>query len=376
MTTDTSKEPVLSKAEGLSTSTAKLQKTIKTILTQGKGILAADESSGTIKKRFDSIGVENNEQNRRAYRNMLFTTPRYEQYISGVILYDETVDQKSDSGKTFSELIASQGIVPGIKSDEGKEEHPNWDPQTMTRGLKGLGKRLDEWTERSRGTLGFTKWRQVILVEPEPSKSFIDYVMHVMAEQAAWSIAKGYVPICEPEVLMDGSHSLEQCSQVTLRTLATLYQKMKEHGVDPALTILKTNMVLSGKPARSERDRSGGEKIKDPAELVAKSTVSLFHTSVPAKMPGIVFLSGGQSSVQATENLNACALDAAATHAPWMISYSYGRALQDDALKAWGGNAANVSKGQAAFLHRAKMNSLAQQGKWSMEMEKAAALVA
>ena len=339
--------------------TAKLQKTIKAILTQGKGILAADESTSTIKKRLESIKVENNEENRRAYRNLLFTTPGYGQYISGVILYDETVDQKNESGKTFSELIASQGIVPGIKSDGGKEEHPSWDPQTMTRGLKGLGKRLDEWTERSRGTLGFTKWRQVILVEPDPSKSFVDYAMHVMAEQAAWSIAKGYVPICEPEVLMDGIHSLEQCSQVTLRTLMALYQKMKEHGVDPALTILKTNMVLSGK-----------EKMKDPAELVGKSTVSLFHTSVPAKMPGIVFLSGGQSSVQATENLNACAKDAFATHAPWMISYSYGRALQDDALKAWGGSSANIAKGQAAFLHRAKMNSLAQQGKWSMALEK------
>lgn len=343
----------------LSTSSAKLQKAIQAILTPGRGILAADESTSTIQKRLESIKVENTEKNRQGYRNMLFTTQEYEKYISGVILYDETVDQKADNGKMFSQLIADQGIVPGIKSDEGKEGHPSWDPQTMTRGLKGLGKRLEEWTERSHGTLGFTKWRQVILVEPEPSKAFIDYAMHIMAEQAAWSIAKGYVPICEPEVLMDGTHALEQCSQITLRTLMTLYQKMKEHGVDPALTILKTNMVLSGK-----------EKIKDPAELVGKSTVALFHTSVPASMPGIVFLSGGQSSVQATENLNASAKEAAATHAPWVISYSYGRALQDDALKAWGGSSANIAKGQAALLQRAKMNSLAQQGKWSMELEK------
>jgi len=339
--------------------TAKLKNIIQKILIQGKGILAADESTSTIKKRLDSIKVENTEANRRAYRNMLFTTPGYEQYISGVILYDETIDQNDDHGKTFSELIASQGIIPGIKSDGGKEEHPNWDPQTITRGLKGLGKQLDEWTERSHGTLGFTKWRQVILVEPDPSKAFVDYAMHVMAEQAAWSLSKGYVPICEPEILMDGTHSIEQCSQVTLRTLAALYQKMNEHGVDPALTILKTNMVLSGK-----------EKTRDAAEFVGKSTVSLFHTSVPAKMPGIVFLSGGQSSVQATENLNACAKDAAATHAPWVISYSYGRALQDDALKAWGGSSANIGKAQAAFLHRAKMNSLAQQGKWAFSLEK------
>jgi len=362
-----------------SSNTAKLRNTIEALLKSGKGILAADESTSTIKKRLDSIKVENTEANRRAYRNMLFTTPGYEQCISGVILYDETIDQNDDRGKTFSELIASQGITPGIKSDGGKEEHPNWDPQTITRGLKGLGKQLDEWTERSHGTLGFTKWRQVILVEPDPSKAFVDYAMHVMAEQAAWSLSKGYVPICEPEILMDGTHSIEQCSQVTLRTLTALYQKMNEHGVDPVLTILKTNMVLSGKPARStsdrvrggERDRLGGEKTRDAAELVGKSTVSLFHTSVPAKMPGIVFLSGGQSSVQATENLNACAKDAAATHAPWMISYSYGRALQNDALKAWGGSSENIGKAQAAFFHRAKMNSLAQQGKWRLEMEKA-----
>ena len=345
--------------------TARLKNMIQKILVQGKGILAADESTSTIKKRLESIKIENNEENRRAYRNLLFTTPGYEKYISGVILYDETVDQKGSDGKIFSELIASRGVIPGIKSDGGKEEHPNWDPQTMTRGLRGLGKQLDEWTERSKGTLGFTKWRQVILVEPDPSKAFIDYAMHVMAEQAAWSIAKGYVPICEPEVLMDGTHSLEQCSQVTLRTLATLYQKMSEHGVDPALTILKTNMVLSGK-----------EKVKDAADIVGKSTVALFHTSVPAKMQGIVFLSGGQSSVQATENLNACAKEALATHAPWVLTYSYGRALQDDALKAWGGSNANVAKGQVAFLHRAKMNSLAQQGKWSTALEKEETMIA
>ena len=343
----------------LSTNTAKLQKTIKSLLAPGKGILAADESTSTIKKRLDSIHVENTEGNRQAYRNMLFTTPEYEKFISGVILYDETVDQQAENGETFSELIASRGVVPGIKSDGGKEEHPNWDPQTITRGLKGLGKQLEEWTERSNGTLGFTKWRQVVLPDPEPSDAFLDYAMHVMAEQAAWSLSKGYVPICEPEILMDGMHSIEQCSVTTMRTLTKLYKKMVEHGVNPTLSILKTNMVLSGK-----------EKMKDPADVIGKSTIAMFHTSVPHAMPGIVFLSGGQSSVQATENMNACLKEAAATNAPWVITFSYGRALQDDALKAWGGSAANVGKGQTAFLHRAKMNSLAQRGLWKIELER------
>ncbi len=339
--------------------TAKLKNTIQKILVQGKGILAADESTSTIKKRLESIKVENTEANRRAYRNMLFTTPGYEKYISGVILYDETVDQKDDMGRTFSELIASHGVIPGIKSDGGKEEHPTWAPQTITRGLKGLGKQLDEWIARSNGTLGFTKWRQVILVEPEPSIAFIDYSMHVMAEQAAWSLSRGLVPICEPEVLMDGIHTKDQCSVATERTLLTLYKKMKEHGVDPALTILKTNMVISGKETKT-----------DTMEEVGKTTVAVFHKAVPSIVPGIVFLSGGQNSLQSTENLHACAKEAAATHAPWVLSFSYGRALQDDALKTWEGKSENISRAQAAFLHRAKMNSLAQEGKWHMELER------
>ena len=338
--------------------TAKLTSNIQKILTAGRGILAADESSGTIKKRLTSINTESTETARRDYRNMLFTSEGYEKFISGVILFDETVDQKSDSGQTFSEFIASKGVVPGIKTDLGKEEHPDWGPQTITRGLKGLGKRLEEYTERSNGTLGFTKWRQVILVDPEPSDAFLDYSMHVMAEQAAWSIAKGYVPICEPEVLMEGSHSFESCTSVTERTLTMLYKKMKEHGVDPALTILKTNMILSGKSLKT-----------DAPEEVGKATAAVFLKSVPQTMPGIVFLSGGQTSMQATENLNACAKAAKSVNAPWVLSFSYGRALQEDALKTWSGDNANNPAAQAAFLHRAQMNGLAQKGEWEKSLE-------
>lgn len=339
--------------------TQRLQKTIHALLTPGKGILAADESSGTIKKRFSSINLESTAESRRDYRDILLTTEKYEAAISGVILYDETVDQKSRSGITFSQLIAERGVIPGIKTDEGKEEHPFLDPQTITRGLKGLGKRLQEYTERSHGTLGFTKWRQVILVDPLPSDSFLDYVMHVMAEQAAWSLQAGLVPICEPEILMDGSHTLDQCAATTERTLSLLYRCMEAQHVDLALTILKTNMVLSGK-----------ENLADAPREVGKATLNVFRASLPTSMPGVVFLSGGQRSLQATENLHACALEAKNTRAPWTLSFSYGRALQDDALKIWGGKEENVPAAQAAFLKRARLNGLAQKGKYESRMEK------
>jgi len=328
------------------------------ICQSGKGILAADESMGTIKKRFDAIGLESTEENRRSYRNTLFTTEGIEQWISGVILFDETVDQRSDDGTPFSELIARRGIAPGIKTDEGKEDHPTWGPQSLTRGLKGLGKRLASYAERSQRALRFTKWRQVVLIEPAPSQAFLDYAMHVMAEQAAWSLDHGYVPINEPEVLMDGGHTMEQCQEVSERTLKTLYRKLEEHGVDPSLTILKTNMVLSGKARK-----------KDTEEEVAKATIAAFQVSVPPVVPAIVFLSGGQTSLQATENLNACAVRGIEARIPWFLSFSYGRALQDDALKAWGGKSANVPRGQAALHKRGKLNGLAQQGTYAPRME-------
>lgn len=338
--------------------TAHLKETIKKIFAPGKGILAADESSGTIKKRFDSIKVESTEVTRRDYRSMLFTTHGYEDFISGVILFDETVDQKDDAGRTFSELITSCGIVPGIKTDEGMEEHPYFAPQKVTRGLKGLAKRLAAYGERSKGTLRFTKWRQAIVVTPNVPQAYLDYCMHIMAEQAAISLAAGYVPINEPEALMDGAHTMQECTELTERTLTTLFQKLSEHGVDPALTILKTNMVLSGR-----------ELKKDAPKEVAEATLAVFKKSLPKELPGIVFLSGGQKSIQATENLNACVLAAKKLKTPWMLSFSYGRALQDDALKAWAGNSANFPTAQAALLKRAKLNSLAQLGEYSSTME-------
>ncbi len=340
--------------------TPKLQKIARALLATGKGILAADESSGTIKKRFASIQCESTEESRRAYRDMLFTAEGYERSISGVILYDETIDQKSRSGAIFAQCIHDRSVIPGIKTDEGKEEHPFLCPQTVTRGLNGLGKRLREYIDRSAGTLGFTKWRQVILVDPPPSDAYLDYVMHGMAEQAAWSLQCGLVPICEPEVLMDGAHALDRCAATTERTLRMLYACMEAQHVDPALTILKTNMVLSGKECR-----------KDTPDIVAAETLKVFRNAIPSQVPGIVFLSGGQNAIQATENLNACAREAKSTQAPWTLSFSYGRALQDDALKVWGGNAANVPAAQAAFLKRARLNGLAQWGEYERGMEDA-----
>ena len=344
--------------------TAKLQTILRRILATGKGILAADESNGTAGKRLESINVENSEQNRRDYRNTLFTTDGFGDHISGVILFDETVDQKDKSGQTFSELIASQGAVPGIKSDQGKDEHPPFVPQTLTKGLDGHGARLDDWMQRSNGTLGFTKWRQVILVEPVPDQAFLDEAMDVLAEQGKVAIEHGYVPINEPEVLMDGSHTLEQCAEVTERSLKTLYKKCAEKGVDVSLTLLKPNMVLSGKDLKT-----------DSPEEVAKATIDVFEKAVPKEVPGIVFLSGGQTPVQATENLNAIVKLAKERGCPWTFSYSYGRALQENALKAWAGKAENVVAAQAALSFRAKMNGAAQEGVWTPEMEKELATV-
>lgn len=338
--------------------TQKLQKTIRALLAPGKGILAADESSGTIEKRFAGIACKSTEETRRGYRDMLFTTEGYERSISGVILYEETIHQKSGNGATFARLIHERGVIPGIKTDEGKEEHPFLRPQTVTRGLKGLGKRLQEYIDRSSGTLGFTKWRQVVLVDPSPSDAYLTYVMHVMAEQAAWSLQCGLVPICEPEILMDGAHTLDQCAATTERTLRALYRCMEEQRVDSALTILKTNMVLSGK-----------DRQKDSPDAVAAATLKVFRDAIPPSVPGIVFLSGGQNAIQATENLHACAVEARNARAPWTLSFSYGRALQDDALKAWGGKAANVPAAQAAFLARARLNGMAQRGEYERAME-------
>jgi fructose-bisphosphate aldolase class I len=325
----------------------------RSIVADDKGILAADESTGTIKKRFDSIGVESTEENRRAYRNLLFTTPGMEDYIGGVILYDETIRQAADDGTPFAELLAAKGVVPGIKVDTGAKDlalHPG---ETVTEGLDGLRERFAEYSGLGAR---FAKWRAVISIgDGIPSAACLHANAHALARYAALSQEAGIVPIVEPEVLMDGDHTIERCYEVTARTLHDLYDELDRQGVDLEGTLLKPNMVISGKDCPTQA----------PPEQIAELTVDCFLRHVPAAEPGIVFLSGGQSEVEATQNLNAINR----VGGPWPLAFSYGRALQASALRAWGGDPANVEAGQAAFLHRARMNAVAVAGGWSAEME-------
>jgi fructose-bisphosphate aldolase class I len=334
----------------------RLRETARAIVADHKGILAADESTGTIKKRFDSIGVESTEEMRRSYRDMLFTTAGFEEYVGGVILYDETIRQSSSDGTSFAELLTSRGVIPGIKVDVGAKPLALRPGEVVTFGLDGLPERCEEYV-----SLGarFAKWRAVITIgDGIPSRGCILANAHALARYAAICQEAGLVPIVEPEVLMDADNTIEVCCEVTDRTLAAVYDELWEQGVDLEGTLLKPNMVIAGKQS--------GEQA--PAAKIAELTVDLFRRVVPAAVPGIVFLSGGQSEVEATENLNAInRVDGAV----WPLSFSYGRALQASALKAWGGDSANVEAGQAAFLHRARMNALAAAGEWSAEMEKA-----
>jgi fructose-bisphosphate aldolase, class I len=330
-----------------------LYDTARAIVADNKGILAADESTGTIKKRFDSIGVESTEDNRRFYRNLLFTAPGMEDFIGGVILYDETIRQSSDDGTPFAELLASKGVVPGIKVDTGAKElalHPG---ETVTEGLDGLRERLAEYYELGAR---FAKWRAVITIgDGIPTDPCLRSNAHALARYAALCQEAGLVPIVEPEVLMDGDHTIETCDDATGRTLRALYAELFEQDVHLRGTLLKPNMVIAGK----------GCPTQDAPERVASMTVHNFLRHVPALVPGIVFLSGGQSEVQATENLDAINR----VGGPWPLSYSYGRALQASALEAWGGDPANLDAAQAVFVHRARMNSVAVAGEWSAEME-------
>ena len=329
--------------------------TAAAIVADHKGILAADESTGTIKKRFDSIGVESTEENRRAYRNLLFTTPSFEEYIGGVILYDETIRQSADDGTPFAELLASKGVVPGIKVDTGAQDMAGFPGEKVTEGLDGLRARLEEYYGMGAR---FAKWRAVITIgDGIPTDACIHANAHALARYASLCQEAGLVPIVEPEVLMDADNTIETCDDVTGRTLRAVFAEL--YGTDVHLrgTLLKPNMVISGK----------GCPTQAPAETVAEMTVHNFKRHVPALVPGIVFLSGGQSEVEATENLNAInQIDG-----PWPLSFSYGRALQASALQAWGGDPANVEAGQEAFLHRARMNALAVAGDWSADVEQA-----
>ncbi len=330
----------------------------RALVAPGKGILAADESTSTIKRRFDAIGVDNTEDNRRAYRELLFRTPRVAEYISGVILYDETIRQKSADGTPLVKILQDQGIHPGIKVDLGAKPLAFADGEVVTEGLDGLRERLAEY--KALGAV-FTKWRAVITIGDDiPSLYCIRVNSHALARYAALSQEAGLVPIVEPEVLMDGAHSIERCNEVTIRTLRNVFNQLAAQHVRYEGMLLKPNMVLSGKEA------SGRASADD----VARYTVECFRETVPAAVPGIVFLSGGQSDNEATVNLDAINRYAAKVRAPWQLTFSYGRGLQAAPQKAWSGKAGNVAAAQRAFEHRAKLTAAAQLGKYTPAMEK------
>src|SRR3954451_4114988 len=338
-----------------------LEETARALVAPGKGILAADESDSTIKKRFDSISIESTEDNRRAYRDMLFTTEGAEQYISGVILFDETIRQTALGGTPFPRLLERKGIIPGIKVDLGAKELANAPGETITEGLDGLRERLAEY--RALGAR-FAKWRANYYIgEGKPSQYAMWTNAHALARYAALCQEQGLVPIVEPEVLMDGDHTIDTSFSVTSRVLSAVYTEVDDQRVHLEATLLKPNMVLSGYDAADKAD----------VQQVAELTVTCFNRHVPAAVPGIVFLSGGQSDEAATAHLNA--INAMGPH-PWEISFSYGRALQAPSLKAWSGQADSVPAGQAAYLHRAHMNGLARSGSWSPELEQKAGAAA
>jgi fructose-bisphosphate aldolase, class I len=335
----------------------KLHETAQAIVAEGKGILAADESDSTIKKRFDSIGVESTEENRRAYRELLFTTEGVEEYISGVILFDETIRQSSSDGTPFPKLLESKGVIPGIKVDKGAHPLALAEGETVTEGLDGLRDRLAEYRELGAR---FAKWRAVISIGKEiPSEYCLWTNAHALARYAALSQEAGLVPIVEPEVLMDGDHTIERSFTVTSHTLHAVFTELRDQRVHPEGILLKPNMVLSGYANPEQASH----------EEVAAETVRCFKRHVPAAVPGIVFLSGGQSDEDATANLSA--MNAMGPH-PWQLSFSYGRALQAPALKAWLGKEENVEAAQRAYYHRAKMNSAARTGMYAPEMEREA----
>jgi len=332
-----------------------LHETARAIVADGKGILAADESSGTIKKRFDSIGVESTEQNRRFYRGLLFAAPGMEEHIGGVILYDETIRQYAEDGTPFPELLSSRGVIPGIKVDTGAHDLAGAPGEKVTEGLDGLQARLEEYVQLGAR---FAKWRAVITIgEGIPSMSCIRANAHALGRYASLCQEAGLVPIVEPEVLMDADNTIERCYEVTSGTLHRVFAELDIQGVDLRGTLLKPNMVISGK----------GCPVQAASEQIAEQTIDCFLRHVPAAVPGIVFLSGGQTEVQATENLNAINR----MGGPWPLSFSYGRALQQSALSTWSGDPANADAAQAIFVHRAHMNSLAVAGEWSAELEEA-----
>lgn len=332
------------------------------MVVSGKGILAADESTGTIKKRFDQIGMTSTEESRRDYREMLFRTEdAMKNYISGVILYDETIRQKGKDGTPLAEIIAKSGAVPGIKVDKGAKPLPFHSGETVTEGLDGLRERLEEYYGLGAR---FAKWRAVIDIGPSrPSHNCINANTHALARYAALCQEANIVPIVEPEVVMDGpvaAHDIDTCSKVSEWVLKTVFQELYYAGVNLEGMILKPNMAVPGQKCPQQAS---------PDE-VAEKTVKLLKASVPAAVPGIAFLSGGQSDELASEHLS---LINASGELPWRLTFSYGRALQAAAIRAWNGKPENVGAAQQAFLHRARMNGLATTGAWTSDLEKKAA---
>jgi fructose-bisphosphate aldolase, class I len=334
-----------------------LESVAQAMVAKGKGLLAADESMGTIKRRFDSIKIESNDNNRRAYREMLFATKGVEEAISGVILFDETIRTTASDGTPFPQLLAKKGIIPGIKVDKGPVDIPGFPGEVVTEGLDGLRGRLKEYKELGAK---FAKWRAVIIIgDGIPTYTCLQANGHALARYAALCQEAEIVPIVEPEVLLDGNHTIEQCQEVTEKTLKITFTELFLQRVHLEGMILKPSMVVSGK----DNPRQAG------VEEVAERTIQCLKRTVPAAVPGIAFLSGGQSAVSATQHLNA--MNKVGPH-PWQVSFSYARALQDPALKAWKGEAGNVATAQRIFYHRAKMNSAARSGSYTAQMESAA----
>jgi fructose-bisphosphate aldolase class I len=334
-----------------------LEAVAQAMVAKGKGILAADESMGTIKRRFDSIKIESNENNRRAYREMLFTTPGLEEAISGVILFDETIRTAASDGTPFPQVLSKKGIIPGIKVDKGPVDIPGFPGEVVTEGLDGLRARVKEYREFGAK---FAKWRAVITIgDGIPTYNCLEANAHALARYAALCQEGGLVPIVEPEVLLDGNHTIERCEEATEAALRITFSTLMRHRVHLEGMILKPSMVVSGK----ENPRQAG------VEEVAERTIRCLKRTVPAAVPGIAFLSGGQSAVSATEHLNA--MNKLGPH-PWQVSFSYARALQDPAIKAWKGESANVATAQKIFRHRAKMNGAARSGSYTKELEAAA----
>jgi fructose-bisphosphate aldolase class I len=328
------------------------------MVAKNKGILAADESTGTIKKRFDGIKLESTEEHRRTYRELLFTAPGAAESISGVILYDETIHQKTKDGTPFPQYLSKLGIIPGIKVDTGAKPLAFFPGETITEGLDGLRERMVEYYKLGAR---FAKWRAVIdIADGIPTPFAIHANADALARYAALCQENDIVPIVEPEVLMDGAHSLERCEEVTNATLKAVFDALADHHIYLEGMVLKPNMVISGKKATN----------RAAPEAVAEATVRCLKRHVPPAVPGIAFLSGGQSSEEATLHLS---LMNKLGPLPWNLTFSYGRALQDTALKVWGGLPANFAAGQKEFAKRAKLNGLATTGRYTSDLEKQAA---